>query len=191
MLIVVIADITVSILFSLLLLLTIIPNHLSYAQIDVSGATNLKPEEKQSALSSDDRLTSNITRSQPLPERTTNDTQILMDALEPILKPVHENSLKNPDNAYLVILTDADTTWQASIMDSGNDFTTMDGQGRRTLDFECVPGSFSTYSVSVQKQTESGAIFLALWQNGYYIDSGATTAQYGIVSLSGECNTQD
>jgi hypothetical protein len=80
------------------------------------------------------------------------------------------------------------TSWQASIMDSGNDFTTIDGAGTRTLEFECTPGLLSTYSVSVQKQTEEGRLGLELVQGGKIIDRGSTTAQCGIVSLSGECN---
>jgi hypothetical protein len=73
-------------------------------------------------------------------------------------------------------------------MDSENDFTTIDGTNTRTLEFECTPGSSSTYSVSVQKQTESGLLLLEFLQGGPIIDKGSTTAQYGIVSLSGECN---
>ena len=73
-------------------------------------------------------------------------------------------------------------------MITGNDFTTIDGVGTRTLEFECTPGLLSTYSVSVQKQTEEGGLSLELVQGGDIIDKGRTTAQYGIVSLSGECN---
>ena len=101
-------------------------------------------------------------------------------------KTTFENSTDNPDKAYLMIVSL--TTWQASIMDSGNDFTTIDGVGTRTLEFECTPGLLSTYSVSVQKQTEEGGLSLDLVQGGRIIDRGRTTAQYGIVSLSGECN---
>ena len=72
-------------------------------------------------------------------------------------------------------------------MDSGNDFTTTDGSKMKTLNFECVQGPLSTYSVSVQKQTESGYLGLFLIQNGSIIDKGTTTAQYGMVSLTGEC----
>ena len=72
-------------------------------------------------------------------------------------------------------------------MDSGNDFTTTDGSKIKTLDYECVQGPLSTYSVSVQKQTESAYLVLELIQNGPIIDRGTTTAQYGIVSLNGEC----
>ena len=50
------------------------------------------------------------------------------------------------------------------------------------------PGLLSTSTVSVQKQTEPGLLYLALLQGGPVIDKGSTTAQYGIVSLTGECN---
>ena len=118
-----------------------------------------------------------------------NETQEIDNALMSILKPVHEKSIKNPDKGYLIILSDSE--WQATIMDSGNDFTTIDGFKTKTLEFECVPGFLSTYSVSVQLQTESGKVlFIAYYQDGKYLDKGATTSQYGLVSLSGECNTE-
>jgi hypothetical protein len=94
--------------------------------------------------------------------------------------------MSNPNKAYIII--NSDTSWQATIMDSGNDFTTTDGFGIQTLEFECEPGFFSMYSTSVQKQTESGSIIMGIMQGGDILDSGRTAAQYGIVSLSGECN---
>jgi hypothetical protein len=111
---------------------------------------------------------------------------IFKQPVYPELKSVTENSINNPNKAYLMIVSS--TTWQASIMDSGNDFTTIDGTKIKTLEFECTPGFLSTYSVSVQKQIESGLLLLELLQGGDIIDKGSTTAQYGIVSLSGECN---
>ena len=102
------------------------------------------------------------------------------------LKSATENSTNNPNKGYLMIVSN--TTWQATIMDSENDFTTIDGTNTKTLEFECNPGLLSTYSVSVQKQTEPGLLYLALLQGGPVIDKGRTSAQYGIVSLTGECN---
>jgi hypothetical protein len=130
------------------------------SELDIGGATNRSSE--------------------------TNPIQALLGTLYSETKSATENSTNNPNKAYLMVVSD--TTWQASIMDSENDFTTIDGTKTRTLEFECTPGSFSTYSVSVQKQTEPGFLFLWLLQGGPIIDKGSTSAQYGIVSLSGECN---
>ena len=54
------------------------------------------------------------------------------------LKTTFENSTDNPDKAYLVIVSL--TTWQASIMDSGNDFTTIDGDGVGRLSLNVLEG---------------------------------------------------
>jgi hypothetical protein len=46
----------------------------------------------------------------------------------------------------------------------------------------------SIYSLSVQKQTETGFLSIAIIQNGNVLDKAETTAAYGIASLSGNCN---
>jgi hypothetical protein len=44
-----------------------------------------------------------------------------------------------------------------------------------------------TYSISVQKDTEAGFLFLGLIHNGNIKDDTRTEAAYGIASLSGNC----
>jgi hypothetical protein len=86
---------------------------LSYAQIDLSGATNLAPEEK---------------------------SDIMTQA---------EVSKKTPDKAYLLIYSDV--SWSANVLDSGFDSYTQDGSKNSKIEFKCVPGFMSTYSLNVQK----------------------------------------
>ena len=186
-------------------LLTFIPNPLSYAQLDVSGATNLTPEEKQSALSSSNLLTSNITTLTPQSDRTTegmltaeetsahaqsdnNETASnpIIAKWESDVRSQVELSKKTPDKAFLMI--HSDSGWSATIFDSGFDSATKDGSGNSIIEFECKPDFLSTYSLSAQKQSESGYLFLTVIQNGHYIDDASTNAAYGVVSLSDECD---
>jgi hypothetical protein len=48
-------------------------------------------------------------------------------------------------------------------------------------------GFMSTYSVSVQKDSEAGGLLLTLVQNGNILDQVGTKAAYGIASLAGNC----
>lgn len=95
-------------------------------------------------------------------------------------------SKASPDNAFLFI--NSDSGWSATILDSGGDSITQDGSGDSSIEFECKPGFMSIYSLSVQKQTETGFLSIAIIQNGNILDRGETTAAYGIASLSGNCN---
>jgi hypothetical protein len=122
---------------------------LSYTQIDLSGATNLAPEEK---------------------------FDIMAQA---------EASKKTPAKAYLLIFSDV--SWLASILDSGFDIFTQDGSKNSKIEFECIPGFMSTYSLNVQKKSEAGNLLLVTIQDGYLLDGVSTQAEYGIASLSGYC----
>lgn len=94
-------------------------------------------------------------------------------------------SSANPDMAKLLIYSD--TSWSTNVLDSGLDSFTQDGTNDSVIDFECKPEFMSTYSVSAQKDTEAGYVMLVIVQNFRGIDAGMTSADYGIVSLAGEC----
>ena len=101
-----------------------------------------------------------------------------------------EASKKTPDKAYLLIYSDV--SWSATVLDSELDSFTQDGSKNSKIEFECVPGSMSTYSLNVQKQSEAGNILLVIVQNGNLLDAVSTQAAYGIASLSGNCGeTED
>jgi hypothetical protein len=72
------------------------------------------------------------------------------------------------------------------ILDSGMDTTTYDGTGNMQYYVDCSQG-LGIYSLSVQKKGESGDIVVSVVKDGKTIDSGATSAAYRIVSLSGYC----
>jgi hypothetical protein len=94
-------------------------------------------------------------------------------------------SSATPDIAKLRIYSD--TGWSAHVLNSELDSFDQDGSHDSVIDFECKPGFTSTYSVSVQKDTEAGYVLLFIIQNFIGIDTGMTKAEYGIVSLAGEC----
>src|SRR5919106_980302 len=99
---------------------------------------------------------------------------------------VIETSKASPDKAFLFI--SSDSGWSATILDSEGDSFTQDGSGNSGIEFECIPGFMSIYSISVQKQTVAGSLSVSIIQNGNILDSGATNAAYGIAPLSGNCN---
>lgn len=97
-----------------------------------------------------------------------------------------ESSKAVPSKAFLFVNSNVD--WSATILDSQGDSFTQDGSGDSSIEFECAPGFMSIYSLSVQKQTETGFLSIAIIQNGNILDKGETNAAYGIASLSGNCN---
>ena len=77
--------------------------------------------------------------------------------------------------------------WSGNILDSEFDSATYDGVGNRDIIFACE--DYSTFSLSVQK-SDSGHIVLELIvedNEGNVLDSGQTSAEYGIVSLAEDC----
>jgi hypothetical protein len=65
------------------------------------------------------------------------------------------------------------------------DSATRDGNGNSKIFIKCDNNGI--YSLTEQKQTESGYLLVAVIQDGKLLDSKATTAQYGVVSLAGNC----
>jgi hypothetical protein len=110
----------------------------------------------------------------------------IVDKWESDVRNQVELSKKTPNIAFLMI--HSDSGWSATILDSGFDSATKDGSGNSIIEFECKPDFLSIYSLSAQKQTESGYLFLTVVQNGHFIDDASTNAAYGMVSLSGECD---
>lgn len=88
------------------------------------------------------------------------------------------------DKAILYIYSN--TNWSGSMEDSSLSSATRDGEGNADIVFECS-GSSGIYSIVMQKQTDDGYLALAVVQNGKLLSSKATLAQYGVVSVAGNC----
>jgi hypothetical protein len=87
------------------------------------------------------------------------------------------------DNALLVI--HSDTSWSAVV--SGSDFVqeTVDSFGPKAIEVKCDPGGI--FSHVVQKSTDTGVLNLYMAQDGKIIKQGNTAADYGVVSVAGNC----
>ena len=83
----------------------------------------------------------------------------------------------------------SNTKWSGSVLDSSFDSATHAGSDDQSIPFVCESGIFfgGTYSVVFQKQTDKGGIKISIIQNNVTLDTKATTAPYGVVSLAGNC----
>jgi hypothetical protein len=98
------------------------------------------------------------------------------------------SQLENPANKVsgrAFVLIYSNTEWSGSILDSSMDSATRQGSGNSKIAIEC--SSNGIYSLSIQKQSEYGYLALAVIQDGKLLDSKATNAAYGVVSLAGRC----
>ena len=99
-----------------------------------------------------------------------------------------EKELSDPTNKIsdkAVVLIYSNTDWSGGISDSSMDYATRDGNGNSKIFMKCDNNGI--YSLSVQKQTESGYLLVAVIQDGELLDSKATTAEYGIAGVAGKC----
>ena len=96
------------------------------------------------------------------------------------------------NSAWLYIYSNQD--WSGVVLDSRGDSETIDRGSHDSVSedgvegleiFECPTGG--VYSVSFQKRTDQGYLDLVIIKAGEILDEGSTTADYGIVSLSGRC----
>ncbi len=88
------------------------------------------------------------------------------------------------DTAKLVI--HSTTSWSAVVQDSNFVQRTVDGSGQRSIDFHC--GGFGgVYSVVVQKSTDYGVLNVYVAQDGRILKQANTAADYGVVSIAGNC----
>jgi hypothetical protein len=104
------------------------------------------------------------------------------------IKSQIEKELSDPSNKIsnqAVVLIYSNTDWSGSILDSSMDSATKDGNGNSKIFIKC--DSNGIYSLSEQKQTDSGYLLVIVIQDGKILDSQSTTAQYGVVSLAGNC----
>jgi len=111
--------------------------------------------------------------------------QAEIDARKEYIENQIRNTKANPTPGMATLLIFTNTGWSGSILDSGLDSSTKDGEDDTSIDFECQSGG--TYSLSFQKQTDYGYLMLSVIQGGKELDSEYTNAQYGVISLAGKC----
>jgi len=99
-----------------------------------------------------------------------------------------ENELVDQSNkipGQAVVLIYSDTSWSGSVLDSSDDSATRDGTGNSKILIQCTNNAI--YSLTMQKQTDFGYLTVVIIQDGKILDSKSTSANYGVVSLAGNC----
>lgn len=86
---------------------------------------------------------------------------------------------------HAILLLYSNSYWSGSLRDSGGDSSTIDGRKVQKIPFECLSGG--VYSMTFQNKNDWGYLVLAVIQDGKLLDSKATSADYGVVSLVGKC----
>lgn len=81
-----------------------------------------------------------------------------------------------------------DDEWSGNILDSNMTSISYDGDGNYSIVFPCEEND-GIYSLTIQKGDDDNEVLQLVVQNSknQTLDSGQTTAEFGIVSLSGEC----
>jgi hypothetical protein len=111
--------------------------------------------------------------------------QLMPDVHQQLL----DKSNKIKDKAVLLIYTDDD--WSGSILDSSGNSASQQGSRDSKIIFDCKNGTSDLddgiYSLNIQKENEQGLLHLAVIRDGKILKDGSTTADFGIVSFSGNC----
>lgn len=92
-------------------------------------------------------------------------------------------------SSQAIVKVESNTGWLGSIMDSGFDSATQQGQGNANIPIECDSGIFvaGIYSLFIQKQGEGGMLTISVVKDGTVLDTATTSAAYGVVTLTGNC----
>jgi hypothetical protein len=92
-------------------------------------------------------------------------------------------------SSQAIVKVESNTGWSGSIMDSGFDSATQQGQGNANVPIECNSGIFvaGIYSLFIQKQGEGGTLTISVVQDGTVLDTASTSAAYSVVTLAGNC----
>lgn len=93
-----------------------------------------------------------------------------------------------PKADEVVLKTIYDDEWLGNILDSNMISISYDGDGNYSIIFPCEEDD-GFYSLTVQKSDDDNEVLQLVVQNSknQTLDSGETTAEFGFVSLSGEC----
>ena len=113
---------------------------------------------------------------------------VFADTSSEIQDDINSKLSSNPhtgDKAILLIYSNSD--WSGALDDSTLSSASRDGSGNGMITFECG-GSAGIYSIVMQKRTEGGYLGLVVIQNGKILSSKSTSAQFGVVSVSGTCS---
>lgn len=97
----------------------------------------------------------------------------------------HQHCEYKEGKALLLVIYEGE--WSGNILDSNFDSASYDGTGNYAIVFLCA--DFGIYSLTAQKMDGGNDPMQLVVQDhtNQTVESGLTTAEFGIVSLSGEC----
>ena len=93
---------------------------------------------------------------------------------------------KNIISGIAVLLIYSDSSWSGTVMDTTFSSATDEEFGDKRVEFACSSGGI--YSIVFPNQDASGYLLLAVLQNGKFLNAKHTVADYGVVSISGNCD---
>jgi hypothetical protein len=90
-----------------------------------------------------------------------------------------------------ILTSDEDLDWTGTIMGSDMISSTIEGEGDHALLMRCDDDDaegFGTYSVDVTKEDDNDeALAIQIVQNGTILKEARTEAEFGWVSIAGDC----
>lgn len=95
------------------------------------------------------------------------------------------NMVPKPGQALLKIFYE--DAWSGSVSDGSFDSASYDGSGDSSIAFDCASGDI--YSLTIQKGEDDHEVMILIVEDyaKNVLDQGQTSAEFGIVSLSGTC----
>lgn len=101
--------------------------------------------------------------------------------------PTQTGPIPVPKEGEAILKIIYEDEWSGSILDSNMTSISYDGTGNYAIVFPCESSEF--YSLSIQKGDDDDDVMQLVVQDylNQTLDSGQTTAEFGIVSLSGDC----
>lgn len=95
------------------------------------------------------------------------------------------NMVPIPGQAVVKILYEDE--WSGSVSDGNFDSVSYDGSGDSSIAFDCA--SSDIYSLTIQKGEDDNELMILIVEDysKQVLDQGQTSAEFGIVSLSGTC----
>jgi hypothetical protein len=95
------------------------------------------------------------------------------------------NMVPKPGQAVVKIVYEDE--WSGSVLDGNFESASYDGSGDSSIAFDCASGDI--YSLTIQKGQDNDEVMTLIVEDfsKQVLDQGQTSAEFGIVSLSGTC----
>lgn len=122
---------------------------------------------------------------------SSNDTINMRVYAEGVVKTRYFNNI-----AGIIIIAEKDQYWNGSVGGSNNVQRSWNGGGTAYNSVVCE-GDSGIYSISMQRtrnlnpDSDAGPFIVQIWKEGELLKQANTNKPYGVVSLSGQCRSQE